>query len=1460
MSQEIIFTALPNGRTETSGKQYLKLSVFTTIQIKTPGESKLADYEDILNWPDKITGAVFKFRAGNGSLIDATLDAGKIDASLYKSIFHKDIRLKGYLPENFTNLRINSFPAQSIKDYLLKNYLQTAIESPTRLVSAEKFIDEERFGVISRYTIDENEFERAKIQKTRIQPAKSKLLIKRPGGVDAMTDSGANLKFTKMPLKMDPRTDFTLFRNFHRTEKWKRKAEPLKIKKPEFEFHQITAILNSYPMLMRKLGFILDFTIPYDSTLAKIGGISLVPSSIAFEESETVVSVPTTAYAITDDGFFTDDNEGAIFKRGFVKINTDDFAVIQIDADGAAIKAHNLAENKTKQIARYLGDKASSRSFIVEDDSEDIKFSEPPEDEGLPFIRSAGIAITKNSMAEHLTLGIQRNLNLRKIFTDQTPENKIMVPGLRLKLPDDKLYSSDIIQGYRMDIAYESDPEKWYSLHFRKDSYSWYDESSVAHPVDGIEPDEGYIELGLTEDPDDPSDMFVSDTIARWEGWSLAVGKPGFSINHADDSETVPKDGVKRDFVHKSRAEEAKKYAFDPDLQFRVNAASSIVPGTLPKLRFGKDYRIRIRAVDLAGNSLPVTSGTTDQDLTTQKNIRYLRYEPLASPIVLVGNELRDGEFLERMVIRSNFDQSVSQYEVSHPIGGKAMEVYSQRYLLPPDNSQAMAETHGMIEKAFTGNPSAAKEIYDLIAAHEGKYDREHATVEKVYKPSEVEVIYLPDPMAAGVAFFVADGFATTHSQEFFKPRLFGFFTNEEIMPENTNAEIPPDWYNAKAVTIRLEEGELSADWNSSARILTVFLPKGLRTRIKFSTFWRDKDIKQLSAFWSMIKEQSPSNISELERLMAAGQHWMISPSREFELVHATQQPVEEPVLKALIPVRDFDDTTADLNVRFQVHGESTDKVEIQAKWTEPLDDGISVSVKESQGRNSIRDINVNYHDDVVTRGTIPEIPKVELKTNPKLMFQPHSELKMRTKSEFRVNPQPEATKVGSLFKVQDEGFEKLQKADFAASKTLVSSLRFEIEASKFSFLRNINLRIQPLKQNFGDTRHRWVDYNIQATTRYREYFAKILTQDDKLLVSRESNWIEQINILSTSRPKPPEIDYIIPTFEWIRTQDANNIQHRRMGGGLRIYIKRPWFSSGEDEMLAILLPPSAESAGEKAPVRATLAAPRPVYTPYYTNWGLDPLHTSTVPDNFSPSENDFRYSPLKVSNIQYPDPTSIRTDVVAYPVKFDKEKQMWYCDIAINPGKMYLPFIKLALARYQQHSVRKGNDDVCLSPVVFADMMQLMPDRSATLAFKNDENNSRFTVTISGVIYNGLERGTRSTDTVIKVSFVDTRLAQPVYGLIDDNTTPQNLIGEAYDIQILPDNITGNRFTISHEFKLPGEYKKAPFEVVIREFEQIPLKTRDVDNKYNSRIERSEETNKLIYADVFKINSSEKK
>ncbi len=163
----------------------------------------------------------------------------------------------------------------------------------------------------------------------------------------------------------------------------------------------------------------------------------------------------------------------------------------------------------------------------------------------------------------------------------------------------------------------------------------------------------------------------------------------------------------------------------------------------------------------------------------------------------------------------------------------------------------------------------------------------------------------------------------------------------------------------------------------------------------------------------------------------------------------------------------------------------------------------------------------------------------------------------------------------------------------------------------------------------------------------------------------------------------------------------------------MRIFIKRPWFSTGADEKLAVLLPHKSD------PGMFSMVTTMPTnYSNYYTHWGIDPILFSNKPGGFSPAVKDFGMSP-QIDEVEHPDRRGGKTIAVAYPVEFDEERQLWFCDLAISPGTMYFPFVKLALSRYQEHSVRKNGKDVCLSPMVMSTMIQLMPDRKTTLSFK---------------------------------------------------------------------------------------------------------------------------------------------
>ncbi|MBT6764216.1 MAG: hypothetical protein HOA90_06745, partial [Prolixibacteraceae bacterium] len=327
---------------------------------------------------------------------------------------------------------------------------------------------------------------------------------------------------------------------------------------------------------------------------------------------------------------------------------------------------------------------------------------------------------------------------------------------------------------------------------------------------------------------------------------------------------------------------------------------------------------------------------------------------------------------------------------------------------------------------------------------------------------------------------------------------------------------------------------------------------------------------------------------------------------------------------------------------------------------------------------------------------------------------------------------------------------------------------------------------------------------------------------------------------------------YIVPTFEWRKTQSDDAVRHQRMGGGLRIYLKRPWYSTGENEMLAVVLPDSRTNI-------RTLRMAAPGYTNYYTHWGIDPILYGQKPENVSPQIADFGMNPVVDNKLQYPDKDGVLTKVVAYPVHFDQERQLWFCDLAIDPNQMYFPFIKLLLARYQPYSVREENTDVCLSPVVVAKMTQLVPERQTTLRFKKDDQNSKFTITVEGTIYNP-GNAQYGNFNFLRISFLDSEIAQPIYGIIDDGVNKKRLEEDDVTIRISrKELLPENKFKVEREFRLHRNYKTAPFQVIIEEYERGPNRIPDLSGQYSDRLEQSEQTDRLIYADVIKINEVDK-
>jgi hypothetical protein len=114
----------------------------------------------------------------------------------------------------------------------------------------------------------------------------------------------------------------------------------------------------------------------------------------------------------------------------------------------------------------------------------------------------------------------------------------------------------------------------------------------------------------------------------------------------------------------------------------------------------------------------------------------------------------------------------------------------------------------------------------------------------------------------------------------------------------------------------------------------------------------------------------------------------------------------------------------------------------------------------------------------------------------------------------------------------------------------------------------------------------------------------------------------------------------------------------------------------------------------------------------YVTTWGSDPLWRSAHPPE-SPSVFGFPAHVGFAANLSLEElPPSFRVAVAGHQVQYHPTRRLWYCDVEVDMGDVYFPFVRLALARYQPWSVEHAH----LSRVVMTDFVQLAPDRRTSV------------------------------------------------------------------------------------------------------------------------------------------------
>ncbi|USQ80189.1 hypothetical protein NF556_00560 [Ornithinimicrobium faecis] len=261
--------------------------------------------------------------------------------------------------------------------------------------------------------------------------------------------------------------------------------------------------------------------------------------------------------------------------------------------------------------------------------------------------------------------------------------------------------------------------------------------------------------------------------------------------------------------------------------------------------------------------------------------------------------------------------------------------------------------------------------------------------------------------------------------------------------------------------------------------------------------------------------------------------------------------------------------------------------------------------------------------------------------------------------------------------------------------------------------------------QNFPDTHHREVSYAARGVTRYAEFFdpAELPAADDPTL----SGQPRELTIQSSARPSVPEVSGVVPLLLWEQETEPDQpfALRRTRRSGARVWLHRPWFSSGDGELLAVVLgtaelPPSLTSRWAKDPVQVTGV---PASTPELPLVAASDLFVQfAVGEVFEPAPGRPVTVPVQSTLV---DAGRAPVMVLGYQPEFHPGRKQWFVDIAMDPGDSLWPFVRLALARYQPDSL-PGHD---LSPVALADWVQPLPERIAT-ANRRTEETVRMTVT----------------------------------------------------------------------------------------------------------------------------------
>jgi hypothetical protein len=648
----------------------------------------------------------------------------------------------------------------------------------------------------------------------------------------------------------------------------------------QVDFHQVVGLVRAHPLLATRLGLRVDVTIPAFSGPRTIRAVRANGSPLDGEVPRRqpwsrVVADPLTRrfVMVTQPGAPTEVVDGMLDLDG---------------ADGDVL----VTTRDVVGLAAQLD--AVARSRLA---PERLRAGEPIP---LPIIRDTGFTIARAdrgvTVAAH---SLQRAQALDPAASG----------------PDTVLFADDVTTGYRLDVAVDGGP--FHSLMRRTSTYTVGGTTFSGDEESRVEA------LPVLADPGGRSDgttaLLAGEDVAGWDGWALGVPRPGPAV--LGDAPAAPATVVVEGEVA-------------PGFDLRHDVA--LIPGSVPRLRFGHEYEFRARAVDLAGNSLP--PGGTDRQHSIDAG-PYLRHEILPSPELVPRRRFSPGESHAHLVVRSDGR------------GGRPGEP-CERHVVLPKGSQHLAETHGRFDEAFGPNtsPEVRDRVLKVASRESGTFldpivpgpngtpiptpglsiVTNDPTVDPkvglplppgeplpngayaVHDTDRMVTPYLADPMAGGISIIGLPG------------------QDGPVVVPATGRGWPDVVPTRLVVRPRLDGETITTRLSADQQVLELGVPPATKAQVELASTVDPAILDQVD-----FGGHAAAALLDGTAILRCARQPMT-------IVHAVEQPLADPTLS--VPVQQVppatDATSVDIKATVGYHPLSTGEVHLLAEWTDVVDTG----------------------------------------------------------------------------------------------------------------------------------------------------------------------------------------------------------------------------------------------------------------------------------------------------------------------------------------------------------------------------------------------------------------------------------------------------------------------------------------------------------------------------------------